>query len=89
MWHLSGKFYYKYTMTDVEVWLSCYLYIFAISTYLTRVSQCLTIFLFQKVCVFGKISIRLSGKKHQTIKKVELSKMQTVNPLFKQMIVYA
>ena len=30
IWHLSNKGYYKHTMTDVVVWLSCYLYIFAI-----------------------------------------------------------
>ena len=31
-------------MTDAAVWLSCYVYIFAILTYLTMVNQCLTIF---------------------------------------------
>ena len=37
---------------------SCYVYIFAILLYLTTANQCLTIFLFQKLCVIGKISIR-------------------------------
>ena len=31
-------------MTDVAVWLSCYVYTFDISTYLTTVNQCLNIF---------------------------------------------
>ena len=69
-------------MTDAAVWLSCYVYIIAISTYLTTVNQCLTISFFQELCVIGKISIRLSEKQHQTIEKVEMSKMPTVNPLF-------
>ena len=34
--------------------------------------QCLTIFFFQTLCVIGKISIRWSGKKHQTTGKVEM-----------------
>ena len=29
-WLLSEKGYHKHTMTDVVVWLSCYVYIFAI-----------------------------------------------------------
>ena len=31
-------------MRDVAVWLSCYVYLFAILTYLTTVNQCLTMF---------------------------------------------
>ena len=62
--------------------LSCYVYIFAISIYLTRVKQCLTIFFFQKLWVIGKISIRWSEKRHQTNEKVEIWKKPTVNPLF-------
>ena len=54
----AEKDYYKHTMTDIVVWLSCYVYFFAILTYLTMVNQCLTMFFFQKVCVIGKISIR-------------------------------
>ena len=41
---MSEKDYYKHTMTDVAVWLSCYVYIFAIWTYLTTANQSLTIF---------------------------------------------
>ena len=69
-------------MTDAVVWLSCYVYIFAIWTYLTTVYQCLTIFFLQKVCVIGKISIKWSEKMHKTIEKVEMWKMPMVNPLF-------
>ena len=54
----AEKDYYKHTMTDIVVWLSCYVYFFAILTYLTTVNQCLTMFFFHKVCVIGKISIR-------------------------------
>ena len=35
-------------MTHVAVWLSCYVYIFAISTYLTTVKQRLRRFFFSK-----------------------------------------
>ena len=35
-------------MTDAEVWLSYYVCIFAVSAYLTKVNQCLTIFFFSK-----------------------------------------
>ena len=31
-------------MTDLVVWLSCYVFNFAISTELTTINQCLTIF---------------------------------------------
>ena len=61
--------------------ICCYVYIFAILTYLTTVNQCLTIF-FSKSYVIGKIYIRWNEKKHQIIEKVGLSKMSTVNPLF-------
>ena len=66
------------------VWLNCYVYILAILTYLTTVNQRLTIFFFSKnyVRVMGKIFIRWSEKKHQTIEKVDMSKMPTVNPRF-------
>ena len=46
--HLMEKRYYKHTMKNVAVWLSCYIYIFAIVSYLTTVNQCLTIFFFSK-----------------------------------------
>ena len=35
--------------TDVAVRLSCYVYIYAISAYLTTVNQCLIIFFFPKI----------------------------------------
>ena len=82
LWHLSEKGYYKCIMTDVVVSLSCYVYIFAIWTYLTAVNQFLTIFFFQKLCVNGKISIKWSRKKYKTIEKVEMSKMPTIKLLF-------
>ena len=67
-------------MTDSAVWLNCYVYIFAILTYLTTVNQRLTIFFSQNyVRAMGKIFIRWSEKKHQTIEKVDMSKMPTVS----------
>ena len=75
-------------MTHFGVRLSCYVYVFAISTYLTTVNQCLTTNFFQKLYVTAKISIRCSEKKYQTIEKVEMSKMPMVNPFFSQIIVY-
>ena len=38
------KCFFKHTMTDAAVWLSCYVYIFDILTYLTMVNQYLAIF---------------------------------------------
>ena len=72
IWNLSEKCYCKPTMTDVVVWLSCYVFIFAIWNCLTTVNLCLRIFFFQKLSVIGKISIRWSEKKHKTIDKVEM-----------------
>ena len=69
-------------MTDSAVWLNCYIYAFAMLTYLTTVNQCLTIFFSQKLCVIGKIFFRCGEKKHQTIEKVDMSKIPTLNPLF-------
>ena len=40
------KCYYKFTVTDVAVWLSCYGYIFAILMYFTTINPCLKIFFF-------------------------------------------
>ena len=82
IWLLSEKCYLKHTMTYAAVWLSFYVFIFAILTYLTTVNQCLTIFFVQKLCAIGKIFIRWSEKKHQIIEKVDMSKMPPVNPLF-------
>ena len=38
IWCYSENGYYKNLMTDVAVWLSCYVYIFAISTSLITVN---------------------------------------------------
>ena len=69
-------------MTDAAVWLSCYVYIFATLTYLTKVNQCLTKLFPKKLSVIGKIFIRWSEKKYQTIEQVDMSKMLTVKPFF-------
>ena len=58
IWHLSENcYYYKHTMTNITVWLSCYvaIYIFVISSYLTTINQCLTKFVFQEWCAIVKI----------------------------------
>ena len=49
-------------MTNVAVWLSCYVYIFAILSYLTTVNQCLTVF-FSKNYVSLEISPLDEAKK--------------------------
>ena len=46
---MPEKGYYKHTMADNVVWLSCYVYIFAIWIYLTTVNQWLIIFFFPKI----------------------------------------
>ena len=74
---MSEKGYYKYTMTDAAIWLTCYVYIFAILTYLTTVNQCLTIF-FPKIMSLKRSPLD-ETKKHQTIEKVEGSKIPKVN----------
>ena len=72
IWHLLEKGYYKHSMASVTVWLSCYVYAFAILSYLITVNQYLTIFFFQKLCVIGKISIRWDEKKHHTIENAKM-----------------
>ena len=64
-------------MTDAIVWLSCYVYIFAISTYLTTTNACLTIPFSKKSSVIGMMSSRWSKtkKNHQTIGKLEISEI--------------
>ena len=69
---IIGKDYYKHKMANVAVWLSCYVYIFTILSYLTTVNQCLTIFFIQKLCIIGITSIRRSEKKPQTTEKKEM-----------------
>ena len=74
--HMPEKGYYKHTMTDIVVWLSCYGYIFAISTYLITVNQCLKIF-------FSKNYVSLERSPlDKTIEKVRMLEIPTVNPLF-------
>ena len=74
-------------MTDVVVWLSCYVYIFAIWTYLTTVRQRLTIFFLKKNYISRGRSPQDDFKKNcKTIKKVEKTKIPTVNPLFNKLL---
>ena len=79
---LVGRGYYKHTVTNVALWLSCYVYNFAILSYLTTVNQCLTIFFVQKLYVIGNISIRWSENKQKTVEKVDILKTPTVNHFF-------
>ena len=69
IWHMSEKCNFKHTVTDAAVSLSCYVYVFAISTYLTTVYQYLRIFFSQKLYVIGKIFIRWSEKSIKPLKK--------------------
>ena len=59
-------------MTNIAIWLSCYVYIFAILLYLTTVNQCLTIFFFKNYMSLERSPLDETKKKHQTIEKVEI-----------------
>ena len=60
-------------MTNVAVWLSCYVYNFAILSYLITVNQCLTIFFSKNYVSLERSPYDEAKKKrHQTIKKVEI-----------------
>ena len=59
---MPEKGYYKHPKADNVVWLSCYVYIFAIWIYLTTVNEWLIIF-FPKNYVTWKISMRWGEKK--------------------------
>ena len=69
-------------MTDAAVWLSYYVYIFAILTNLATVNQCLTTFFPKNYVSLERSTLNEVKKKHQTIEKVDISKMPTVNPFF-------
>ena len=56
--------------------------------YLTTVNQYLRIFSPKNLSVIGKISIGFYEKKHKAIENVEMSKIATVEPLFKEIIIY-
>ena len=59
-------------MTNIAIWLSCYVYIFAILLYLTTVNQCLTIFFFINYMSLEMSPLDEAKKKHQTIENVEI-----------------
>ena len=65
IWYLSEKGYYKHTMGGVVVWLSCYVYIFAIWTYLTIVNQCLKIFFLKAIICHKENLLWMIWKKLQ------------------------
>ena len=56
-------------MTNVAVWLSHYVYIFAILSYLATVNQCLTMFFSQKLCDIGKSPLDEAEKSIKPLKK--------------------
>ena len=63
------KGYYKQTMKDVPVWLSCYVYIFAISTNLTTVNQCLTIYCSKSYLPLNRSPLDKTRKSIKPLKK--------------------
>ena len=69
-------------MRNVAIWLSCYVYIFAILTYLTTVNQCLAIF-FSKNYTSWEISLLEEAKKGiKTLEKEKRKKWQKLTPFF-------
>ena len=63
IWHLLKKAYCKHTMTNVAVWLSCCVYILAVLSYLTTLSQCLTIFFFENYVPLKRSPLAQAQKK--------------------------
>ena len=59
----------------------------AVSNYLTKAKQRLTIFSFQKLFLFWKISIKRSKNKKRTIKKAETLKIPMVNPFITYIVI--
>ena len=51
-----------------------------VSKYLNTVKQCLSTFLIQKLCAFGKTFISWSKNKHKTVEKKEMLKILTALP---------
>ena len=56
-------------MTNVAVWLSCYVYNFAILSYLVTVNQCLTIF-------FSKNYVSLERSPYDEAKKKDIKPLK-------------
>ena len=56
------------------------------SNYLTTVKQGLTTSFFQKLYAIGKILIRCSENKHQTMEEEEMLKILMINSLFQYMV---
>ena len=50
-------------MPGLVFWLSCYVYSFAVGTYLTTINQCLTNFFFKTLYVIRKTSVEQCEKK--------------------------
>ena len=56
-------------MTDVAVWLSYYVYILAISTYLTTVKQCLNIIFSKSYVSLERFALDEAKKNIKPLKK--------------------
>ena len=70
-------------MTEVEVWLSCYAYIFAISSYLTTVNQCSTMYFFFKTYVsLERSPLDEVDKSIKPLKKWKCQKCQRLTHFF-------
>lgn len=76
------KSYYKHTMINVGVWLSCYVYFFAIWAYLTTVNQWWAMFFSKDFVWLERCSLDEAKNSTKPFEKVELSKIPMVNSLF-------
>ena len=76
IWHLFQKGYYKHTMTNISVWLSCSVYILAILLYLTTFNHCLTIFFFKYYVSLERLPLDEVKKSIKQLRKQICKKFQ-------------
>ena len=69
-------------MTDVAVWLSCYVYTFDISTYLTTVNQCLNIFFPKNYVSLKRSPLYEDVKSMKPLKEKKCKKWQRLSHFF-------
>ena len=89
IWHLFQKGYYKHTMTNISVWLSCSVYILAILLYLTTFNHCLTIFFFKHYVSLKRLPLDEVKKSIKQLKKQICKKFQRLTHfLNKELCIY-
>ena len=69
-------------MTDVAVWLSCYVYFFAISIYLTTVNQCFKTLFSKNYVSLERSPLDEAIKSIKVLKKQKCQKWQRLTQFF-------